>query len=168
MINRTNLWLDFALLAGFLVIMEPPLTGLALHEWISLAVLATVIVHLLLHWRWVVSVTAQFFRNLFHSSRLQYIVDGLTFIVFTGAMFSGLMISRNVLPALGIRVLANFEWRGLHSLFANLSVILIGLHFALHWRWVVKMTRRHILSPLAGLFHRHEKLAGSVVEVRSK
>ncbi len=164
MINRTNLWVDLAFLGGFLVIMEPPLTGLALHEWISLAVLATMVVHLLLHWRWTVSVTAQFFRNLFHSSRLQYIVDGLTFIVFTGAMFSGLMISRAVLPTLGLRVVPGFEWSGLHSLFAHLSLVLIGVHFALHWRWVVKTTRRYILSPIFGMFHRREKLSSLEVK----
>ena len=39
-------------------------------------------------------------------------------------------------------------WRMLHSTSANGTLILVGLHFALNWSWVINMVKRHIVSPL--------------------
>ena len=38
-------------------------------------------------------------------------------------------------------------WRGLHSLTANLSLVLIGAHVALHWRWIVETIKRYVFRP---------------------
>ena len=65
MSQKTNLYVDIAILVGFLVAYEPALTGVAVHEWLSLAFASAVILHLLLHWDWVVQVTLKFFRKLF-------------------------------------------------------------------------------------------------------
>ena len=40
-----------------------------------------------------------------------------------------------------------FVWRGLHSLTANLSLVLIGAHVALHWRWIVETIKRFVFGP---------------------
>jgi hypothetical protein len=39
----------------------------------------------------------------------------------------------------------------LHSASADVSVLLVGLHFALNWDWVAGMLRRYVIAPLAGL-----------------
>ena len=115
MINRTNLLIDIGILVALLVVMEPGLTGLALHEWLGVAFFGMIVLHLLLHWRWMVSLTAQFFKNLFQNSRLQYVVDAALLAAFTAAMLSGLMISRVVLPFFNLSVARNFAWTSLHS-----------------------------------------------------
>ncbi len=84
---------------------------------------------------------ARYFRKLWHVSRLKFIVDLLLFAAFTGVMVSGLMISRSVLPFLGIQVAPDRTWNSLHSLTAQASVILLGVHFALNWEWVVGMIK---------------------------
>lgn len=156
MINRTNLLLDFGILGAFLLVMEPGLTGLAVHEWLALAFFGAILVHLLLHWKWITQVTLQFFRKLFHTSRLQYGVDVALLISFTAAMLSGLLISRVALPALNLSLFLgrNFAWTRLHAASATSTLLLIALHFALHWDWVVTMTRRYLINPLRGLFSR--------------
>lgn len=152
--NKTNLLIDAGIFTAFLVAMEPRLTGVAIHEWLSLALAATVIVHLLLHWNWITSVGARFFKKLWHSSRFKFVVDALLFVVFTTIMMSGVMISKAFLPALGLQVQAGPVWRMLHSLSADAGILLVGLHFALNWKWVAAMVGRCVVAPVVGLFKR--------------
>lgn len=151
MSTRTNLIVDAGIFAAFLTAMQPRLTGISLHEWLSLGLAAAVIAHLLLHWKWITSVLVRFFKNLFYTSRLKFMVDAALFTAFTAMMMSGIMISRSVLPALGIQLAENHAWRGIHSASANLSLLLVALHFALNWKWVVGAIKRYVFQPAAGL-----------------
>jgi hypothetical protein len=145
---KTNLIVDSLILIAFLVAFEPALTGIAIHEWLSLAFGATLILHILLHWKWVVQVTLKFFRMLFHSSRFNYLVNAALFIAFVLVMLSGLLISESILPTLGIRLTGSPTWRFLHSSSADAVVFLVGLHFALHWKWIVNTIKRYVVKPL--------------------
>jgi hypothetical protein len=166
--NKTNLILDLGILTAFLVAMEPSLTGKSLHEWLAVSFSAVIITHILLHWKWITNVGINFLKKLFHSSRLKFVVDSLLFVSFTAIMVSGLMISRSVLPALGLSVAENPAWSMLHRLSANSTLALVGLHFALNWNWVVAMVKRYLAHPLAGLFQKHPAAALSPVEVAVK
>jgi hypothetical protein len=158
--NRTNLLIDIGIFAVFLVAANPNLTGLAWHEWLGVALSATLIVHLLLHWRWIATVTLHFARPLLHDSRLQYVVDMLLFISFTTVMMSGIMISRVVIPFLGIALTRNPTWLPLHDLSANSTLALIAVHTALHWDWVVKTFKRYLIDPITSRL-RIKRLPGS-------
>ncbi len=150
--NRTNLLIDFSIFVAFIVAMEPNFSGIPVHEWLSAALGAVILLHLLLHWNWIIAVGARFFRRLWQTSRLKFVVDALLFIAFIGVMLSGIFISRAILPALGITVNMNMAWRQLHALTADASILLLGLHFALNWKWVVMAVSRFIINPIAQLF----------------
>ncbi len=153
--DKKNFWIDIGILLAFLVAMEPRFGGIAVHEWLSIALAAAIVIHLLLHWQWIVGVGGRFFRRLWHVSRLKFAVDALLFAASVVVMLSGLLISRSALPALGIPLEhGGGTWRALHALSADLSILLVGLHFALNWDWVVRVTRRYLLDPLAGLRRR--------------
>jgi hypothetical protein len=149
--NKKNLMIDAGILAAFLIGMEPRFTGIAIHEWLSLALAGTVVVHLLLHWNWITGVASAFFRKLWHASRLKFAVDALLFAAFTAIMMSGLMISKSVLPTLGIQLQSAQAWRTIHSAAADVGLRLVGLHFALNWKWVVTMVGRYIIAPFGAL-----------------
>jgi hypothetical protein len=150
--NKVNFLIDAGIFAAFLAAAEPRLTGINWHEWLSVALAATIIAHLLLHWRWITNIVSIYFRKLWHVSRLKFIVDLLLFAAFTGVMVSGLMISRSVLPFLGIQAAPDRTWNSLHSLTAQVSVILLGVHFALNWEWVTGM----IKTFFRGVFRKSE------------
>ena len=76
----------------------------------------------------------------------------LFFIVMTGVLFSGLMISKSVLPTLGIQLAASGVWRSIHFMLSDASVVLLGVHVALHWKWVVTNIGRYVVNPIRGLF----------------
>ncbi|MCU0485769.1 MAG: DUF4405 domain-containing protein [Anaerolineales bacterium] len=145
---KANLIVDALILIAFLVAFEPALTGIAVHEWLSLAFGATLILHILLHWKWVVHVTLKFFRMFFHSSRFNYLVNAALFVTFVLVMLSGVLISESILPTLGFRFNASPTWRFLHSSSADAVVLLVGLHFALHWKWIVNTIKRYLFKPL--------------------
>jgi hypothetical protein len=140
--NSLNLLVDLSVFVGFLAATAPLFTGLAIHEWLSLAVAVVIIVHLLLHWNWIVGITKRLFGRVSHASRVNYLLNTLLFIAFTIVTFTGVMISEEVLPLFGLRLAHDGAWRQLHGLASNASVILIGLHVALHWNWIVNVARR--------------------------
>lgn len=161
MASKINFALDLTILSAFLLVYNPAITGNTIHEWLGVAFTVALIVHLLMHWKWIAAITTQFFKKLFHQSRLNYIVDLLFYIAMTGSIFSGLMISKVVLSRLGIHLDVSRGWKSIHVLTSDASLILLGIHFALHWKWVVTSIRRMLLKPISRLSHRSKPLADS-------
>lgn len=149
---KTNYLVDLAIFIAFLVAMDPRLTGIAIHEWLSIAFGAAVVTHLLLHWKWLVATTRRFFGRVPRATRLNYALNTLFFIDMVVLIFTGLMISEVALPGLGIPLGEGFAYRRLHGLTADGALLLLGFHVALHWNWIVSMTRRTVVTPLLASF----------------
>ncbi len=144
-----DLAVDGTIFAAFLVATSPRLTGESIHEWLGIAFGVAIIVHLLLHWQWIVATTRRIVSKLPWSTRANYLLNTLFFIDMTIILFTGLMISRTALPALGIQLSGGFAWRSLHSLASDIGVLLLGLHIALHWQWIVSAIKRIFVNPIA-------------------
>ena len=155
--TKTKLWLDIIIFIAFLVTMDPRSSGIAIHEWLSLAMLATLILHLLLSWDWIVSISQRFLGKLGLQNRINYILNWLLFIDGTLLIVSGVMISEVAMPFLGIRLPEGFAWRRLHDMSANLGLLMLGLHTALHWGWIVNTFNRYLIQPVVGLFSAKKK-----------
>jgi hypothetical protein len=143
--NKLNLFVDIGIFLAFLVAMAPRFSGIAIHEWLSIAFGAAIVTHLLLHWQWIVEVTRRFLGKAQWSARVNYVLNALLFIDVTIVIFTGLLISEVALPGLGIVVARGGAWRMLHTLSANLFVFLIGLHVALHWQWIANTVKRVVV-----------------------
>jgi len=150
--TKIKLLVDLGILIGFLIAMEPRSRGLAVHEWLATSLIAVLVIHLLLSWDWIVQITRRFMGRVNRQARINYILNWLLFIDGAILMLSGFMISEAVMPALGIQLPRNFAWRGLHELSSNLFLILLGLHTALHWNWIVDAFKRYIFQPIGKLF----------------
>jgi hypothetical protein len=140
--NKINLFFDIAIFITFLIAMAPHFSGMAVHEWLGAAFGAAIVTHLLLHWQWIVEVTRRMFSTAQWSARINYILNTLLFIDVTLVIFSGLMISEVALPLLGIQTTHGGIWRMLHGFTADFFLVLVGLHVALHWQWLVNMVKR--------------------------
>ena len=154
MSTKNNLILDLSMLGAFLAVSNPHLTGFTIHEWLAVSLAGAVITHLLWHWNWIVNVGKEFFKKLWHQSRLNFVVNTLFFIAMTGTIFSGLMISESVLSTFGIHLDVSRTWRSIHTLLSDASVIMLGVHFALHLKWVGTNIIRYLIDPIRGLFQR--------------
>lgn len=140
--NRTKLLLDIGTFLAFLITMDPRFSGLAIHEWLSLALAGTIIIHLLLNWEWIVNVTKRLFVKATNGARVNYVLNWLLFIDGVLIVLSGIMISESAMPTLGIALPMNFAWRRLHDMSANIALLIMGLHLAMHWNWIVTTFKR--------------------------
>lgn len=150
--TRIKLILDILIFFGFLIAMDPHSTGIAIHEWLTIASMAAIITHILLSWDWIMQLTKRFFRMSALRPRINYILNVLLFIDVVLIMYTGIMISEAVVPSLGLSLPRNFNMRELHDTTANLFVVLLGLHTALHWDWIVNAFKRYIFRPVESLF----------------
>jgi hypothetical protein len=140
--NMLNLAIDLGVFAAFLAATAPHFTGMAVHEWLGLALGAGLLTHLLLHWQWVAAVTRRFFGATAWSARLNYLLNTLLFVAFTAIIVTGLMISEAVLPLFGLAASQGGSFKQIHKLASDATLFLVGLHVALHWSWIVKMLGR--------------------------
>lgn len=150
--TKTKLWLDIIIFIAFLVTMDPRSSGLAVHEWLSLAMLTAITLHLLLSWDWIMVITEKFFSKVGGQNRINYVLNWLLFIDGTLLMVSGVLISEVAAPALGIEFPRGFIWRRLHDMSANLGLLILGLHTALHWNWIANNFNRYLIQPISKVF----------------
>lgn len=144
---KNNFLVDIIIFGGFMIASNPAVTGIAIHEWFSLALAAALLTHLLLHWNWVKTVGLNFFRNLFHVSRFNFVLNILLYLAFIVLILSGILISRSVLPTFGLQAVRSPIWSGLHKLSANLALGLVAVHFAIHWKWVLHTVKSVFSRP---------------------
>lgn len=157
--TATNLFLDIAILLAFILAMTPHTTGIPVHEWMSIAFAACIVIHLLLHWEWIVGVAPKFFANLFHESRLNFVVDMVFFLSMIFVMVSGLALSKIALPALGITPAFSLFWRKGHAISADAALITLGIHCGLHAKWLAMNAKRFLLEPAVRLFPKRRPAA---------
>jgi Domain of unknown function (DUF4405) len=146
--NRPRLVIDIILAVSFLALMSVNLTGLLIHEWWGIGLMLLVIVHLLSQWDWTISSSRTFFSRLTQRIRVTYVLNWALFIAGVLVFFSGLVISENALPALGLSLgtrggtsLFGF-WHQMHTLSADAVLILAGIHLGLNWRWVLNAMKQ--------------------------
>ena len=157
--TRKNFFLDISLAIAFFIAMSPMFTGISIHEWLSVALGGAVFIHLALHWRWLVATTRRFFGRLPLQARINYALNFLLLAAFTLTMVSGVMISKSVLPLLGVPMQPGFVWKMLHHTMPNVLLVVTGLHIALHWKWIVNAFQRYILRRRPARVAAHPALA---------
>lgn len=145
---KINYLYDLLILIVFLVLFDPHVTGVAIHEWLGIAFGAALITHLLLHWQWLVATTRRFLGRLPWATRLNYLLNALLFVAMTVLIFSGLMMSESALPALGISLPEGRTWHSLHALAGDWALIVLAFHVALHWKWILNTTKRYVINPI--------------------
>lgn len=143
---RLNVYLDLLLTGMFIIEMEEHFTGLALHELLGLTFAVAFILHIILHWDWVVSITRTFFRKLLHESRLNYVLNVILFADMAFITISGILISRT----LGLNLSLGQEFQRtlkmLHMVGAELVLIIVALHVAMHWKWIMTNGARYLFG----------------------
>ncbi len=132
----------------------PRYSWVDIHSWLSIGFMVIIIVHLLLHWRWILE-TIKRTKN-YLSKKMWYTLERystvvILFILFIFQAISGfvvwLILPRGVLDYYNMKndISATFlglqrnEWVDLHAWVAVAALAVVIIHIIIHWRWVVNM-----------------------------
>ena len=136
--------LDALMLTAFLALSAPGgATGFLAHEWIGVAFVGAIVLHLILSWRWIPAA----YRRLRHRpdarTRVNMVLNAALFASMTIATVSGFIVSDYVSPALHLPTSDEPRWRNVHNMTASFLLAIVGLHVALNWTWIVSAFRRY-------------------------
>jgi hypothetical protein len=131
------------------------LTGLQLHEWLGFLLCPLVLLHVVLQWQWFIT---QFQRVLTAGAwrvRVNAGLNLLLLIVMAAVLVSGGLVSNQSVATLGERFGRLRLWSEIHGDLNFILVVLVGLHVALNWNWIMAALRRWVpltraLSPSDG------------------
>ena len=139
--TRLDFWLDALLLLGYTLAYSYGFTGIAIHEWLGIGLGLALLIHLTLHWDWVIRTTRRLLRPR-GPDKVIWLVNLALLVAMTLCVASGILISSVALPYLGIYPLAGPFWTRLHILTAEVTLGLVPVHVALRWRWIVRVGRK--------------------------
>jgi len=141
--QKHNWLIDAALFIGFLLSFWLELTGVALHQWLGVAIGVVAGYHLFTRWSWVKAVTNRFFKQTSNQARLYYVIDATVLIGLAAIIMTGLVISTWLDLAL-----ANYStWTTIHVIASISTLAAVVIKLGLHWRWIVATARRYIFPP---------------------
>ena len=139
--TRLDFWFDAVLLVAYTLAYSYGFTGIGIHEWLGIALGAALLLHLTLHWDWVIRTTRKLVSPR-GPDKLIYLVNLALLVAMTFCVASGILISRVALPSLGIYPLTGPFWTELHFKTADVTLFLVPVHVALRWRWIARVGRR--------------------------
>jgi len=143
--TRLDFWFDAALLVAYTLAYSLGFTGLAIHEWLGLGIGLALLLHLTLHWDWVVRTTVKLFARGGRDRGI-WLLNLALLVVMTLCVLSGVLISQVALYQLGISVHPGPFWTNMHDTTSKLTLILASVHVAVRWRWIASVARR-LLGP---------------------
>jgi len=140
--NQFKWLLNALLIMGFLGSYFLELTGVAVHQWLGLAIGAVALMHLLNHWQWVRAVTTHFFSSTSNRSRLYYILDGALMVGLGMLILTGVIIS----TWFDVSGLAYQVWHRLHVVASIVSLGWLIIKLFLHWKAIANALK-HFFAP---------------------
>ena len=140
--NKVHWWIDIVLLAVFWISFFPDLTGLEIHEGLGIAAIMLTGLHLMLHWKWVETVTLRFFSQTSSQARTFYMIDLGILLGFFMILITGLMIS----TWLDLPLYDFAAWTRIHLMVSIFTLLMVVLKLILHWRWISAAARRYVFA----------------------
>ena len=124
---------DIVMLIVYLLAAFPAITGIVVHEWVSLVAIILLVGHCA-------------FRGMFGGLRMgsmpsavrvaRVVLNVLIGLSLATCAVSGIMVSGTVLPTFGVFATGYYFWDPLHALSAKILLALLLVHVALNFEVV--------------------------------
>jgi hypothetical protein len=142
---KIKLGLDIALTVAFAISLRPFLTGLAVHEWLGLALGGALVIHAIWHWKWVTGVTRRLLGELPLRTRIFYALDALLLVAFLTIIGTGVAMSGVVLPRTRLEGSTTIALWEVHNVSSYLTLFLMGVKLVLHRQWILNAIKHHLV-----------------------
>lgn len=125
------------------------------HSWISIILVIIILIHIIIHWDWIIEMTGRIGRNV-EEKRIRiterFITVSTLLILFIFECLSGIVIwlimprGRDdyfeMIEGIGRTFwgLQRDVWSDLHAWVAIVIIAIVILHIAMHWRWLLRIT----------------------------
>lgn len=139
--KRNALVVNLIVLVVYLVVANPALTGISVHEWLGIAAFVVFVAHAAQHGDWVAETARTAFARPSLGRTGHFVLDALIVVAFMTCTVSGVLVSGAVLPALGLYADGFFFWDPLHAASAKVLLALLVVHVVAHWRWIAGLFR---------------------------
>lgn len=123
-----------------------------LHTWGGVAMIVAAIVHLAIHWPWVVSMARRTWNEMTGKraglnwrGRFNLIINASVALSFALTALSGiyfLFVPGGRWAADPMLLFPRTTWDLIHTWAGAALIASAVIHFAIHWKWVTKVTRR--------------------------
>jgi len=131
-----------------------------LHTWFSVVMIVAVIVHFAIHWNWVKGMAKRMVKSIAgkgvrmnRHGIFNVAIDAAVAIGFLLAAISGVyfMFAGTGRAADPLFIFSRTTWDLIHTWSGVAMIIAAVIHFAIHWRWVTKVTAKVLPSLKPGL-----------------
>ena len=135
-----------------------------IHSWISIVVICLVLIHLILHWRWIIETMKRVKDYILKQQKAileRYIAALILFVLTVFEALSGFVLWLIMPRGFGDNMatqgglgrtfwgLQRNVWVDLHAWVAVFMIAIIVVHIIIHWRWIVNVT----LGKIKGMKH---------------
>ena len=135
--------LDSAMLLLVCVLEPIKLTGLEWHQYLGFALCPLALLHVAMQWPWFVTQFRGMGRRGGYRVRLSALLNLMLFVLMAAVLFSGVFASRQSTVLIGESVGRVRLWHEVHGWLNFVLVLLVGLHLALNWDWILAALRHH-------------------------
>ena len=124
-----------------------------LHTWFGILMILAAMVHIIIHWDWFVRMGKRIWHEITqrksrfnNRSRFNLLINMAVGLGFTIAAISGIYLlfvpgGQNAVPDPQI-IFTRTTWDLIHTWSGIVMIAAAALHFAIHWLWVTKVTRK--------------------------
>lgn len=123
-----------------------------IHTWSGVVMITVAAIHLALHWSWVTNMTRRTIKELIGANgrmnaagRFNLVINALVAFGFFFAAISGVyfLVYLGGRSAVDPNILfSRLTWDMIHTWSGVIMIAAAVLHFIIHWKWVIKVTRK--------------------------
>lgn len=171
-VSKVKIYVDIFLFVLMIIVLVPQSTGIPIHEWAGFVILIPFLLHLVINWDWIVRSSTKFFKKEGLIIRFSYVLNWFLYLSMILVTISGIVISESALPVFGIDFAPDKFWSVVHNLSATFLMAILGIHIALHWKWIVTIFRNlkfktdlHHLSEISVIIKKYSRQLSILITV---
>lgn len=126
--KKFKILIDVILFIVTILLFDIELIGNLNHEILGIAISILILIHIILNFKWIKQVTKNF-KKVNSKTKVMYVVDVFTMLIYLGAIICGIMISDKIF---NFHMGSNLYMMLSHLIFGRLAIIIMFIHLGMH------------------------------------